>query len=121
MQKIKLFLKRALAHLPSKLPLGMQDFDDFVESIIVLYNFPDDNTYRGAIATMIMHLDPLVTRKPKAWFAASIRKSMSNQIAYAKLQQYKNEKKPDIESVEVTIDASPANTAAHVLSQEVAH
>jgi len=108
-KKLKLLLLKLLTHLPSKLPLGMQDFDQFVESIISIYGFPDDDTYRGAIATMIMHLDPLVTYKRKSWFAASIRKSMANQIAYAKLQQYKETKKHDSE----VVDSAVTQEAAH--------
>lgn len=74
---------------PSKLPTGMTEFEDFVQSILVAYKLPDLPSYKNAVATMIMHLSPQQSYAPKAYFAKGIRKSMANQIAYSKIQEYK--------------------------------
>lgn len=59
-------------------------------------------SYRHAIASMILHLDTLITHKPKRFFAKAIRKSMANQVAFEKIQLLKDkpeaqENPPDAE------------------------
>jgi hypothetical protein len=87
--KLKSFLKRLRSYLPSALPKGSEEFEAFSSSIISTFGIPDLPSYRHAIATMIMHLDPTVSRKPKVYFARSIQKAMANEVAYQKIQHYK--------------------------------
>lgn len=81
------------SHFPSKLPTGGCEFDKFFSSICQLYDFPEENSYKQAVCTMIMHLNPLCTRKAKYYFVRSIRKSQANQVAYHKLQEIKDSEK----------------------------
>jgi len=90
MKKLKRLIHRILGRFPSKLPSkGLQDLDDFTTSILTTYDLPDMLSYRNAVATMIMHLGPQESHKPKYYFARSIKKAASNQIAYEKIQQIK--------------------------------
>lgn len=76
---------------PSKLPTGAQAFDGFCDSVFSTYTLPDLPSYRGAIATMILHLGPTTSYKPKFYFAKSVRKAQANQVAYEKLQELKEQ------------------------------
>lgn len=89
MGKIKSILIHILSFIPTALPRGSKEFDDFVLSIFQIYNLPDMPSYRNAVASMVMHLGPLTHRKSKRYFAASILKAMANQVAYQKIQDYK--------------------------------
>lgn len=78
---------------PSKLPTGLPEFDAFANSIIEIYGLPNFDSYRQLIATLIMHLPPMTHSKSKRYFYAAIKKSMSNETAYAKIQEYKESSK----------------------------
>ncbi len=80
-----------MGFLPSRLPLGMTEFDDFCTSIFKTYSLPDLPSYRHAIASMVMHLGPTTANKPKWFFAKSVRKAMANQIAYENIQKLKKQ------------------------------
>lgn len=75
----------------SRLPLGAEEFDTFCESILSTYDIPPFPSYRRAIASMIMHLGPTTTHVPKMFFAKSIKKAMANEVAFNKIQQFKQE------------------------------
>lgn len=100
--------KRVVGLIPAKLPTGMTEFSRFAHSICDTYGFPQDNdSYTGAIATMIMHLGPQVTHKAPRYFAKAIIKSQANQTAYAVLQAAKEaEKKKEPTEVTSTTQAT---------------
>lgn len=93
MKKLKQLYQRIRGRFPSALPKGSKEFDDFVDSILDIYNIPDLPSYRNAIATIIMHLGPITTHKAKKFFAASIHKAMANQVAYEKMQEIRETEK----------------------------
>lgn len=105
---IKKAFQRLTGLLPSQLPMGMQDLDRFCISIFNTYDLPDMPSYRHAIATMIMHLGPTQSRAAKKYFAISIKKAMSNQVAYELILKIKEDEK---QTKEVT--TAPA-TESHV-------
>jgi hypothetical protein len=76
---------------PTALPKGSNEFDLFCNSILSIYNIPDFPSYRRTIASLVMHLGPTTTHVPKVFFGRSIRKAMANQVAFDKIQQYKQE------------------------------
>lgn len=81
-----------LGFFPQKLPItGLEELNAFNSRLFDLYGLPDEKGYQQAIATMIMHLGPTVTRKSPYWFACSIRKAMANEVAFQKLQDIKRE------------------------------
>lgn len=91
--KLKQIAHLFSAQFPSKLPIGMMEFNIFYNSIIGLYSYPDDPSYKQAIATMIMHLGPTVKYKSKAFFSAALHKSMANQIAYGVIDEIRQSEK----------------------------
>lgn len=87
---LKKLFSQLRGYFPSALPKGAKEFDVFIESILETYNLPDMPSYRHAVASMIMHLGPQTSTKSKIFFARSIRKAMSNQVAYEKIQELKD-------------------------------
>ena len=73
------------------LPITGEEFDKFADEILALGQLPDNPSYRHAIASCIMHLDPVTDRKERSYFAKAIRKSISNQVAYNKMKQLEKE------------------------------
>lgn len=88
--KIKLLL---LSLLPSLLPTTPEQLEKFSVDIIALGGWPDNESFRHAVASMIMHLGPETMFKSKFFFYVSLRKSISNQTAYAAMEALKQQRK----------------------------
>ena len=80
------------------LPRTLHEFEGFADYLIALYDFPPGDSYKHAIATMIMHLDPLQTTATFDYFARSIIKSICNDVAFTKIQEYNEAMKKKRES-----------------------
>lgn len=77
----------------SPLPTTVWEFDRFCDSIFDAHGFPDNPSYRHAMASAIMHLGPVTDWKPKMFFAKSVKKAMANHAAYDKIRQLEAEEK----------------------------
>lgn len=97
MKKLKQLLTKARDIFPCTLPRTKEEFDTFFSSIFETYNFPDKDEYKHAIATMVMHLDPIKTMKPKTYFVKAIQKAQANQVAYAIIQEINKKQKEEAE------------------------
>lgn len=76
---------------PRPLPMGMADFHEWSDRIIsgalVPLAAPDDQ--RFALASMLMHLGPVESHKPDAYFIHALRKGAVNQVAHAYISEVK--------------------------------
>jgi hypothetical protein len=106
LQQIKLKLQRLFGFVPVKLPVGLAEFNKFYEHLISVYNLPDLPSYRQAVATMIMHLPPTISKKAPVFFAASIKKAMANQVAYDVIQAIRESEKTKDEATPAGSDSS---------------
>lgn len=99
--KAKSLIHKVRGLFPSQLPTGVDDFNAYILSILDIYSIPHEKSYFSAIATMIMHLPPTCHKKSKFYFAKSIRKAQSNQVAYEIIMRNREEQKTskDIEAV----------------------
>ena len=100
MEQFNSKLKRVLrknftGYFPKALPHGVTEFEHFCGYVFDTYGIPNLPSYREAVATMIMHLGPTVDTKAPHYFAKSIRKAMSNEVAYSYLQDRREEKKAE--------------------------
>lgn len=77
------------AFFPSALPIGVTEGNAWLDSIVNLYNLPDNDSTRFALSSMIGHMNPTAAFKSKFYFALLAWKSMANQIAYAKMHELK--------------------------------
>jgi hypothetical protein len=89
--KIQRILSQVVGLLPSRLPVGIAEFDQWSDSIINTYDMPtsDRDGIKFVLATAIMHLGPTAAYKSKFYFVLLIRASAAKQIAGAKFQEIK--------------------------------
>lgn len=81
--KFKRILKLILAFFPTRLPSsGVTEMEAWVKDIIETFGLIDNDSHRQAIYSMLLNLGPTVVFKPKYYFAASIMKASTNQVAY---------------------------------------
>lgn len=115
--KLKKLVKRLLARFTSPLPNGMNSFDEYIQSIISLYDLPDNPSYHRMIAMMVQHLPPHLYRAPKHYFYKCILRAQANEAAFHKLQALKEAEAtaktqaatPDVEPLDGSED--PPGTA----------
>lgn len=78
-----------LGIFPTRLPVGMTEFNIWAQSVIKTYGLPNNDSVVFSLAVMVLHLDSTTDRKPKLYFAKSVRKAMSNQIVSQVIQDLK--------------------------------
>lgn len=89
---MKLLIKRLLSLLPTKLPVGMTEFDQFSNDIIELSGqYADLDSMRFAIASMLIHAPAHSGALSKHYFVVRLRKSACNQVASQVFQTIKSE------------------------------
>jgi len=79
---LKKFWKHFRAFFPSPLPLTPAAHTAWASEILDLGGFPDNSSFRHALATMVMHLPQLTTYKSKVFFVWNLKRSIANQTAY---------------------------------------
>jgi hypothetical protein len=87
------YAQKLLGLFPAPLPKGASEFDSFCKKVLSTYSLPDEPSYRHTIATMILQLSPTTATKSPHYFAVSVRKAMSNQVAYNAIQMIREEEK----------------------------
>lgn len=110
-----MFFKRfklKVKHLwPEKLPITREEIDVLIKDVICAEDIPNDPTYHHAIASSIMHLGPVTTRKARRFFSKSVRRSIANQVAFEKIEALRKEAKALEEKLkqEATLITGPEN------------
>ena len=85
---------------PRLLPIGRQEFEEWSDRIISGAGLPATReSQKFAIAEMIMHLKPTQSMCEDGYFIQCLRKSASNQIAYAVMEELRNARKAKLEAV----------------------
>lgn len=87
--KIKKLFSKLKGLFPTSLPVGMTEFDDWSNRIIQTYDFPDNDSVRFTLATMILHSNETDDVKPDKYFAKKVKKGMANQVAAGMIQELK--------------------------------
>lgn len=87
--KFKTFLQILRDFLPAALPVGMTEFNQWSNSLVMTYGFPDNASTKFALATMILHAGSTEAYKCRRYFALTLRKSMSNQVAASVMNELK--------------------------------
>lgn len=76
--------------MPTKLPVGLAEFNMWADSIIELGGqYADQDSLRFAIASMVIHLPAGTGTIPKNHFVKGLRKSAANQVASQVFQDIK--------------------------------
>jgi hypothetical protein len=79
--KLTKLYNKVLFRFPTKLPNGATEFETFYKSIVQTYDFPDNDSVRFALATMILHAPESMAYAPKFWFVRRLIKGAANQVA----------------------------------------
>lgn len=82
-------MSKLRAYFPSAVPQGMAEFDIWAKSIITIYDFPDNDSVRFALATMILHSGPTAAYLSKRYLALMVKAGAAKQIAGAQFQEIK--------------------------------
>lgn len=86
---MKRLLLRLLALIPTKLPQGVSDFETWSDSILDIYNIPNNDSTKFALATTVMHLGSTAGYKSKEYFGRVLIKGAATQVAYQIMQDCK--------------------------------
>lgn len=85
---MNIMIKRFFSYFPSNLPVGLSEFNVWVDDVIELSGeFADKDSMVQALANMILHISPLKgtdtprDRVPKNHFVKALRKGAANQVA----------------------------------------
>lgn len=87
---MKLLLLKALSRYPRKLPVGLSEFDAFVERVLSQSGrFADDTSLKFALASILIHADSKFGSLPDKYFIDRLVKSAANQVASQVFQDIK--------------------------------
>lgn len=96
MLKLRRVLKILKSLFPSLLPVTGQALDAFCADVIELGGWPDNDSFRHAIAAQLQHLGPETIMKPKIYFVRITRASIVKQNAYALMAELKEKQKKQL-------------------------
>lgn len=107
---MKRFLNQFLGLFPSRLPVGMGEFDTWIDSIIDTYPMPTANrdSIVNGVAATVMRLGPTTAYKPKVYFALIIQAGAAKQIAGEQFMQLR-EKQKQAEATALTQEQVASN------------
>lgn len=82
--RLKKLGRQFLGLFPTSLPVGVTEFNTWVDSFFETYDLATDDkdSIAHALATNIMHLGPQVHRKSKHYFYKTIQAGAAKQIAH---------------------------------------
>lgn len=117
--QIMYWVKKFTSFFPTKLPVGLAEFNEWADSIIELSGrFADEDSLKFAIANMVLHLGPQRSSAPKNYFVRSLRKTAANQVAGQVFLDIKEKQKAQQEAAKT---AAQSNTAEAPALQEVSN
>ena len=120
-QRLQRLIGLLLGFIPRRAPIGIKEFNQFCDTIFRLYNIPDNESYRVAIATVIMHSEGLGNyRRSMYWYFKSIRLAQGKEVAYQIIADDREARnKADREAKQAAYDAKVAASQAAVTAPTV--
>lgn len=112
-------VNKILFCLPTQLPLGIPAFLTWSQSIIDTYDFPDNDSVRFALATMVLHLGPTTAYKSKRYFSVCVKAGAAKQIAGAIFTEIKQKQEAAQKAAALTTTAEA--TAPKAASDGLQH
>jgi hypothetical protein len=104
---MKQLLKKILSYFPSKLPVGITEFEAFSSEIIELAGkYADIDSLKFAIASMIIHADARFGALPKNYFVVRLRKVAANQVASQVFTDIKNKQQEAQKAAQNLVEAT---------------
>src|SRR5665213_3402859 len=94
--KVKRALLRLRALFPSRLPVGMEEHKAWADSLIFIYDIPDNDSVRFAIAVAILHSGEATFYRSIEYFGRMMLKGAANEVAGAVVQELKTKQQERI-------------------------
>jgi len=92
--RLKAIIASLLSNIPTPLPQTPQELEKFTDDVLTLGGWDLGNiSFRNSVYTQILHIDIRHTKATKAQFVNAIKRSITNQLAYGRMQDVKNEAK----------------------------
>lgn len=88
-QKLKYLVARFFGLFPTKLPVGIAEFDKWATEVIELAQFPVNDSMKFTVATMVLHAKSTAAYSSKEYFVTSLIKAAANQVAAQMIQDLK--------------------------------
>lgn len=89
---------------PSKLPVGMTEFETWAEDIVSTYGFDRssqlDRSYRFILASNITTLTQTSASKPKHYFSQVIKAASAKEIAGGVMYKVKQEQSAEVKAIQ---------------------
>lgn len=101
-------LFRFLYGLPSKLPQGVTEFNEWSDSILYAYDMPNNDSTKFALATQILHLNQTDGYKPKRYFGLCLIKGAASQVAHSMMMEFKAKQEERVKAEEAAKLQEPA-------------
>lgn len=88
---VKKPIKKLLNRIPVTLPIGVMEFNKFVDDILETYDIPQNRSYRNSIAVMILHLEKGTHKASKYEFYSALKRAQAAQTADHMMREYHKE------------------------------
>lgn len=88
-KQLKIFIQKLKDRRSTRIPDGMTAHNEWVQSLIDTYGFPNNDSVRFTFASMILQLGQLDAYKPKRDFALAGLAAASKEVALARMQELK--------------------------------
>lgn len=89
---IKQFILKILSFIPTPLPVGMTEYNKWMDSVLNLVGpIADKTSMTWLISNEIMHIKSGTDRVPKRYFVKVLRKFAANQLAASVVNQIKEQ------------------------------
>ncbi len=95
--RLKKILTKVMARVPRRLPETAAAYEKWEVEILAVGKFPQNDSFRHAIATQVLHLSPGVHFKSQMYFVNNLRRSITNQTAFQVIQDTKPGRKDETE------------------------
>lgn len=83
-------IRRLLARIPTKLPQGVTEFNAWSDDILDIYQLPNNDSTKFAIAVAVLHLKATDAFVPKSYFGNILLKGAASQIAQSIMVECKD-------------------------------
>jgi len=110
--RFKRFFKRVEGFIPTRLPVGLSEYERWTASIIDTYGFPANDSIRFSLSVMILHMGSTEAYKPKRYFALSLHKAMANQVVSQVINELKAKQEADRRAEALPLPAPAATNDA---------
>lgn len=106
MNTLSKIVKQLLGYIPTRLPIGLTEFEAWYKDIITTYDLLDNDSIKWAVATMVLQGPPAKFRRAKSEFVHLILKGMASEVATQVMLDLKAKQKAAIEAAKLAATQS---------------